>query len=89
MELNVVMKRFIEGIAYIDRNDGQLRTNQRTKAPYLPGLPLIPEADLTHLFARWWREKYSDDFNYVSMVVHVWTRFLNLANYRALMGSNG
>lgn len=63
MELNVVMERFIEGITYIDRNDGQLRTNQRTKVPYLPGLPLIPEADLTHLFARWWRERYPDDFN--------------------------
>jgi hypothetical protein len=63
MELDAIVNRFIEGITYIDRNDGQLRRNQRTKAPYLPGIPLIPEADLTHLFARWWRERYPNDFN--------------------------
>ncbi len=63
MELSQVVERFVEGITYIDRNDGQLRVNQRTKARYLPGLPLIPEADLTHLFARWWKGRYPSDFD--------------------------
>jgi hypothetical protein len=63
VELSQIVDRFIEGISYIDRNDGQLRQNQRTKAVYLPGLPMIPEADLTYLFARWWRERYPKDFD--------------------------
>jgi len=63
VELKEVLNRFVEGIAYIDRNDGYIRTNRRTKTSYLPGLPLIPEAELTRQFARWWREKYPSDFN--------------------------
>lgn len=63
MNLDRIVARLAEGLFYVDAHDDVIRFNQRTKAPYLPGLPSMGEVEAVEAVASWWRGAYPDDFN--------------------------
>ena len=63
MNLDRIVARLAEGMSYVDSHDNVARFNQRTKAPYLPGLPAMGEVEVVDGIADWWRLAYPGDFN--------------------------
>lgn len=54
--------RMAEGLKYVDSHDAEIRLNQRTGEPYLPGLPSMGEVEVISKVAEWWEATYQEDF---------------------------
>ena len=63
MELEEIVKRFAEGLKYVDEYSTRSGSNQRTGAGYLPGIPAMPESVVSEEVLAWWVDRYPNDFN--------------------------
>lgn len=62
MELEKIVDRFAEGLEYVDHNSTYVGVNQRTGATYLPGVPTMPEINVSKEVLTWWVATYPSDF---------------------------
>ena len=62
MELELIVDRFAEGLKYVDQNSAYIGSNQRTKSTYLPGVPTMPEINVSKEVLKWWVAAYPSDF---------------------------
>ena len=62
MELELIVDRFAEGLKYVDQNSAYIGSNQRTKSTYLPGVPTMPEINVSKEVLEWWVATYPSDF---------------------------
>ena len=63
MELEHIVDRFAEGLKFVDLNSLYIGSNQRTGATYLPGVPTMPEINVSKEVLAWWVTTYPDDFS--------------------------
>lgn len=61
MDLQLIVERFAEGLGSIDSEDEQPRVNQRTREPYLQGLPVMSEPEVASRFRDWWMTRYPSE----------------------------
>ena len=63
MELELIVDRFSEGLKYVDQMSAYVGANQRTGATYLPGVPTMPETNVSKEVLDWWVATYPSDFS--------------------------
>ena len=65
MDLEVIARRFAEGLTYVDAKTSIVShpNGNKSKPPYLPGVPTMHERDVARDFMDWWIQKYPADFN--------------------------
>jgi hypothetical protein len=63
MDINLIVKRVAEGIAYLDAHDNSPRASQRTGAFYNPGIPSMTESVFTKNLAAWWVKTFPKDID--------------------------
>jgi hypothetical protein len=63
MELEVIVDRYAEGLAAVDKLPITPRTNRKTGEQYLPGIKTMLEPDLVLEIDKWWSTTYPDDFS--------------------------
>ena len=63
MELEHIVDRFGEGLKFVDLKTSFSGSNQRTGAPYLPGVPTMPEVNVSKEVLDWWVATYPSDFS--------------------------
>lgn len=61
MELEHILKRFAEGLIYVDKNS-EIKNSSRKGINYLPGLTTIYEPQCADELMKWWVKTYPDDF---------------------------
>jgi len=63
VELEQIVERFAEGLKFVDFNSLYIGSNQRTGAPYLPGVPTMPEINVSKEVLAWWVATHPGDFS--------------------------
>lgn len=61
MNLANILKRFAEGLIYVDKNS-DIHNSSRNGIKYLPGLITIYEPQCADELMKWWVKKYPEDF---------------------------
>jgi len=62
VELSTILKRFSEGLSFVDANTGHVSANRRTGEVYLPGVKTLSEPKFVEELLNWWRQFHSLDF---------------------------
>ncbi len=62
MRFNRIIKRFAEGLGYIDQSHSSAKSKQRTSGTYLSGLPPLTETECVSALVDWWPRAYPTDF---------------------------
>jgi hypothetical protein len=61
MELSHILKRFAEGLIFVDTN-AEIYNQSRGGIHYLPGLTTIYEPQCASELMKWWVDRYPEDF---------------------------
>ena len=61
MDIGKIVERIAEGLLVLDRNDLGGRVSQRTRRPFLPGLPSMNEPAVTAGLCAWWQTAHPED----------------------------
>lgn len=61
MEFSHILKRFAEGLIYVDKNS-DIKNSSRNGIQYLPGLTTIYEPQCADELMKWWVKTYPEDF---------------------------
>ena len=62
MDLQEIVKRYADGLAFADTQPHPRRVNPRTGVIYLTGVKSLPEQDAVHAVTTWWGAEFSSDF---------------------------
>lgn len=63
MEIVDIVKRFSEGLKYVDQNTTHESANRRSGEFYLPGVKTLRESQFVKELSEWWLAKHPEDFN--------------------------
>jgi hypothetical protein len=63
MEINFILKRFSEGLRYVDSHTTHVSANRRTGEVYLPGVKTLTERQFVKELVEWWKKEHPEDFN--------------------------
>ena len=63
MDLEIIVSRYAEGLAAVDKLPIEPRTNKKTGEQYLPGIKTMLEPDLVLQIDTWWTSTYPNEFN--------------------------
>ena len=63
MEIVDILKRFSEGLLYVDQHTTHQSANQRSGEFYLPGVKTLRESQFVKELSDWWLTEHREDFN--------------------------
>lgn len=63
MEIIDILKRFSEGLLYVDTHTTHQSANSRSGEIYLPGVKTLRESQFVKELSDWWLTEYQEDFN--------------------------
>jgi len=63
VNLETLVARVAEGLAYVDQNTNFVGSSARTGMTYLPGVPSMTEPQLCAELVEWWKAAYASDFD--------------------------
>jgi hypothetical protein len=63
VEIDFILKRFSEGLKYVDSHTTHVSANRRNGEIYLPGVKTMTERQLVKELVEWWGTEHSEDFS--------------------------